>query len=337
MNGEDVTLNIAIIGAAGFVGTNLALAAEQRGHRLTLIDVSDRLGRLDAAGLLDRADCHFLDLAQPGARIPDCDVMISLAALPQVDFSLHHPERTFTNNIGIMSAVLEAARLRRIPLLFASSIEVYGGNDGDLLTESSELRPLSPYAASKIACESLTESYQHVYDTVSTTVRLTNLYGPWQAPDRIIPRITAQALLGIESEAVTGRLRDFLAVQDAVGVLLDLAENGPWGETFNLAAGRHTPLEEAAEAVIGTAGRGSFVTRDVPQADGRGSSLVATSARLTEATGWKPTTDLWDGVGLTTDWYRDHRAWWAPFEAQVRADRSGPEFLLDHAFPFWAN
>lgn len=163
MNGEDVTLNIAIIGAAGFVGTNLALAAEQRGHRLTLVDVNDRLGRLGASGLLERSSCHFLDLSQSDARIPDCDVMISLAALPQVDFSLHYPERTFTNNIGIMSAVLEAARLRRIPLLFASSIEVYGGNDGDLLTESSELWPLSPYAASKIACESITESYQHVY------------------------------------------------------------------------------------------------------------------------------------------------------------------------------
>ncbi|WP_019548313.1 NAD-dependent epimerase/dehydratase family protein [Streptomyces sulphureus] len=328
--------NIALIGAAGFVGTNLALGMEQRGHTVTLVDVGDRFGRLAASGLLDRAPHHFVDLARPGASLPECDVLVNLAALPQVDFSLHHPELAFTNNVAVMSVVLEAARRRGTPLLFTSSIEVYGGNDGPLFTEESPLLPLSPYAASKIACEGFLESYRHNFGIAATTVRLTNLYGPWQAPDRIVPRIAAQALLGVESEAVTGRLRDFLAVADAVDAICRLVESDEWNNTFNIAAGNPTTLEEAAETVVRTGGCGSVTEIETPSADGRGHSLVASSARLGEATGWKPTTALSDGIAATTAWYRDNRTWWQPFREQVRSGRRGPEFLVDHAFPFWS-
>ena len=330
-------LNISIVGAAGFVGTNLALAALEAGHDVTLVDVADRLGRLRSSGLLDRAPHQFVDLAQPGARITGrADVVVHLAALPQVDFSLYEPGRVITNNMAVMAAVLDSAREMQAPLLFASSIEVYGGNDGALFTETSPLLPLSPYAASKIGCEEYLESFRHTFGMQATTVRLTNLYGPWQAPDRIVPRVTAQCLSGIKSEAVTGRLRDFLAVEDATRALLELVERGLWGETFNLSAGAPTGLEEVADAIAGLTGSsGSVVRIDSPAKDGRGPSLIASPAHLEQQVGWRAAIPLSDGLRSTVSWYAEHESWWRPFEAQFSSNRNGPHFLLDHAFPFW--
>ncbi|MEV6121788.1 NAD(P)-dependent oxidoreductase [Streptomyces sp. NPDC052077] len=333
-----MSLNISIVGAAGFVGTNLALAALEAGHSVTLVDVADRLGRLRASGLLDRAPHQYVDLSEPGARLTGAaDAVIHLAALPQVDFSLYEPARVMRNNTAVTTAVLDHARATDVPVLFASSIEVYGGNDGDLFTETGPLLPLSPYAASKIGCEQYLESCRHTFGTAATTVRLTNLHGAWQAPDRIVPRITAQSLSGIKSEAVTGRLRDFLAVEDATRALLGLVERGLWGETFNLSAGVPTGLEEVADTIAGLTDSGPVARLDSPVGDGRGPSLVASPARLEERLGWRAAVPLAEGLRTTVSWYAENEAWWRPFEAQFGADRDGPRFLLDHAFPFWTD
>jgi dTDP-glucose 4,6-dehydratase len=331
-------LTISIVGAAGFVGTNLALAALEAGHSVHLVDVSDRLGRLRSSGLLAQAPHQFVDLSQPGARLDGpADVIVHLAALPQVDFSLYEPARVLTNNTAVTAAVLDSARVMNAPVLFASSIEVYGGNDGVLFTETSPLLPLSPYAASKISCEEYLTSLRYGFGTATTTVRLTNLYGPWQAPDRIIPRVVAQGLSGIKSEVVTDRLRDFLAVEDATRALLGLVQRGLWGETFNLSAGRHTGLEEVTDAIADLTGSGPVIRTSTPAKDGRGRSLVASPVHLEERLGWSAEIPLSDGLRRTVSWYAGHESWWRSFEAQFGADRDGPHFLLDHTYPFWTD
>jgi dTDP-glucose 4,6-dehydratase len=320
-------VRIAITGAAGFVGTNLALAAGARGHEIVLYDARDRLGRLAAAGLADTAECRFGDLAAPGAGLgPDADVIVHLAALPHVDHSIHAPEFVVRNNLASMAAVLSSARRHGVPVLFTSSIEVYGGNDGAPFREDDPLTSLSPYAASKIGCEALVDAYRAAYGVRVTIARLTNLYGPWQAPDRVIPRVVTQMLLDRTSQAVRGRLRDFMHVDDAVTALFALLEQD--GGVFNVATGNAVSVEEAAGRA---AGRLDVV--DAPAGDGRGRSLVACPDRLAVTTGWKPLVPLAEGIERTVAWYRDRQDWWAPFTALIRADRDGPGFLLDRAFP----
>ncbi|MER8199650.1 NAD(P)-dependent oxidoreductase [Streptomyces microflavus] len=330
-----MSLKISIVGAAGFVGTNLALAALEAGHEVCLVDVADRLGRLRSSGLLDRAPHQFVDLSKPDAGLEaSADVIVHLAALPQVDFSMYEPARVLTNNTAVTANVLDSARAMNAPVLFTSSIEVYGGNEGALFTENSPLLPLSPYAASKISCEEYLTSLRHGFGIETTTVRLTNLYGPWQAPDRIVPRVIAQALSGMKSEAVTGRLRDFLAVEDATRALLGLVDRGVWGETFNLSAGLPAGLEEVADAIADLTGARAATRINSPIRDGRGPSLIASPAHLKERLGWRPSTPLPDGLRTTVSWYSEHESWWRRFEAQFGADRDGPHFLLDHAYSF---
>ncbi len=325
---------IAIVGGAGFVGTNLAQGLQGSGHEVVIFDVADRLGRLRHSGLQGSVVCEYRNLAVPGAVLSvAADVIVHLAALPQVDYSMLHPESVVVNNVAALMTTLAAARTTATPVLFTSSIEVYGGNNGAQFTESDRPLALSPYAASKIAGEHIVESYRIGFGLDITTVRLTNLYGPWQAPDRIVPRIVLQALLAEQSEAVIGRLRDFLYIEDAIAALTQLIEGNYWGNTFNLAAGNGLDLEKVADAIIETAGSGSYVPVDSPPRDGRGPSLVASGARLSKATGWQPQTDIAEGIRQTVDWYRANRAWWSQFEPLVRATRSTPDFLVDHVLP----
>ncbi|GAB3939228.1 dTDP-glucose 4,6-dehydratase [Kribbella albertanoniae] len=328
---------IAIVGGAGFVGTNLALEARRRGFDIVVVDSADRLSRLRHSGLADVADCDLLDLAAPGAVLETkADVYVHLAALPQVDYSLFYPESAVVNNIASLTTTLAAARQTGTPVLFTSSIEVYGGNDGAVFREDDPVLALSPYAASKIGCEHIVDSYRVNFGLVATTVRLTNLYGPWQAPDRIIPRIVLQTLLGIPSEAVTGRLRDFLYVEDAVDALLGLLEGGHWGQRLNVAAGHGVALEDVASSILRTVGAGELTTVDAPPRDGRGPSLVASPDRLEAVTGWTPRTAWTEGLQRTVDWYRENQSWWQQFDHIVSADRNDPAFLVDHALPLTA-
>lgn len=161
---DAVRVRLAITGGAGFVGINLALAVLDRGHEVVLYDVGDRLGRLAASGLMEVAECRFGDLAEPGARLgADSDVIVHLAALPHVDHSLHEPDLVVRNNLASTATVLSSARRDGLPVVFTSSIEVYGGNDGALFREGDPLTSLSPHAASKIGCEALVDACRAAY------------------------------------------------------------------------------------------------------------------------------------------------------------------------------
>lgn len=299
-----------------------------------MIDIGDRLGRWAHSEVAETASCQFVHLADHRAIYSlDVDVVIHLAALPHVDYSIYHPETVFLNNVLATTSVAGAVRKIGIPLLFASSIEVYGGNTGAQFCEDDRLIARSPYAASKIASESLLDSYRSCFGLQATTIRLTNLYGPWQAPDRIIPRVILQALLGRRSEIVPGRTRDILHVTDAISAIFTIIDGGYWGQTFNISTGVGMKLEEVADVIVGTIGKGSYITVPAPPTDRRGESLVASPARLISTTGWKPMMALQEGITQTASWYCANRGWWSDLESLVHSGLGTERFLVDHARP----
>jgi dTDP-glucose 4,6-dehydratase len=329
------SLHLAIVGGAGFVGTNLALGAVERGHRVTLYDIGDRFGRLAASKLLDRDKVAFAqtDFAKDApAPVEHIDAIIHLAALAHVEYSMYHRGRAALNNIAALISAMEMAIDAEVPLLFTSSVEVYGGSDGASLPESSDLNPVSPYAASKIGCEALVSSYIAGFSLSATTVRLTNLYGPWQSPDRVIPRVATQLLLGVTPETESTRIRDFVHVSDVVDLLLCIIERGLWGHTLNASSGRGVTCLDACRLML--EGPDPAAELSIVQArarDGRGPVLVGDPSRTRRVTGWRPVVALEEGIPKTAHWYGEHRAWWWQFTDNLRSDRSGPSFLVDHS------
>lgn len=328
-------LHLAIVGGAGFVGTNLALRAVDCGHRVTLYDIGDRFGRLAASKLLDSERVSFapVDFAEEVPAPPrETDAIIHLAALAHVEYSMYHRGRAALNNIAALVSALEMAIGADLPLLFTSSMEVYGGTDGASLPESSQLNPVSPYAASKIGCEALVSSYVAGFALRATTVRLTNLYGAWQSPDRVIPRVATQLLLGITPEAESTRTRDFVHVADVVGLLLRIVEQGLWGHTLNASSGRAVTSLDACRLLLDDLDPAAeLAVVEARERDGRGPVLVGDPTHTREVIGWRPRLALEEGVPETARWYAEHRDWWRQFTDNLHSDRSGPTFLVDHS------
>lgn len=325
---------IVITGGAGFVGVNLVQLAHASGYRIIVADTWDRLGRLQR---LKQTTAHPaftfmpIDLATQHLDLEGVDLLIHLAALPQVDYSLYYPDLVWTNNVHALKNVVESAARYQVPLLFVSSIEVYGGNEGALFSETDPYRPLSPYADSKVVSEEYLRSQIAAGNLEGGIVRLTNLYGSWQAPDRVIPRLITQILSGYPCEVDRGRLRDFLHVEDAVRALLLIAERERRGEVYNIAAGQGydnyhliSLLQEATQLPI------EVRSVEAKQGDGRGKALVSSSQKLQEALAWSPSLGLAEGLARTFAWYMEHKVWWRQFDGNIRSDRSTPNFLTDH-------
>src|SRR4030095_16682784 len=177
------------------------------------------------------------------------DAIFHLAALPHVDYSRFHPEQTVTNNVQSLLAVAKLATSLEVPMVFSSSVETYGGNVDKLYRETDCPNPLSPYAASKVACEAIINSYVDTQDLQATTFRFTNLYGPLQAPDRLMPRVIAQILRGHDVVVERGTNRDFVFVGDACEVLESAIGLEHKGEIYNLSSGNRIDNFDAVQSV----------------------------------------------------------------------------------------
>jgi len=324
---------LAVTGGAGFVGINFVIQALQAGYRVVVFDYEDRLERFKYSGLLESCDIEFHSINLTNDfKIPrETQAFVHFAALPHVDYSLYEPKEVISNNILSLLNVLQNAISCQIPVLFTSSVEVYGGNQGDLLTEGSKFNPLSPYAASKVGCEAIINSYRAAYDLTATTIRLTNLYGPWQAPDRIVPRLITQTLSGHQCEIDQGRIRDFIHVKDAVDALIKVLEKGVWNETFNICSSIGTSNFELAEMIYKVSGNEMrfLCTSDIREKDGRGMALVSCFQKLHDVTGWFPTISLENGIQDTYQWYKCNFNWWQLFKPNIASNRNTPHFIVD--------
>jgi dTDP-glucose 4,6-dehydratase len=330
--------SLIVTGGAGFVGTNLIKRALDDGRKVFCLDVRDRFSRLAEAGIIGHPNFTLvagdLALGVPDATLPDGATCIHLAALAHVDYSVHNPSETLSNNIQSTVNVFECARRKNWRVIFCSSVETYGAEAASIITEDSPLIPLSPYGASKVACENVAESYRYSYGVLSSTVRLTNLYGPWQLPDRIIPRLIAQCVMGLPGEVDAGRVRDYLFVGDVVDALLELDRNEVWGDVFNISSGEGTSNYAIADQINLASPEHSGIEKMSPRGpDGRGASLISSSAKLQNAIRWKPGKSINEGIPATFEWYSGNQNWLEQFHQIISAPRTSTAFIADVVFP----
>jgi UDP-glucose 4-epimerase len=244
-------MKVVVTGGAGFVGSNLTRNLISRGHEVIVIDDL-------STGLLDNipAGVEFikssiLDKDLIGRVISSSEVVVHLAARGSVPRSIKNPVATHeVNSTGTLN-VLECARVANAHFIFSSSSSVYGANIALPKTEEMVLKPLTPYAASKMAGEALSLAYANSYELPITTFRFFNIYGPWQRPDHqyaaVIPKWIWQAINGQEI-LVYGdgeQTRDFTSVSTVVEILTSTLENKfCHPQPINLAFGNRISLNE---------------------------------------------------------------------------------------------
>jgi UDP-glucose 4-epimerase len=310
---------VCVTGVAGFIGGHLAETLLREGHDVVGLDDFSS-GKRDTAVLLAKHPKFTLiegsvaDRETARRAIEGCTWVFHLAAIPSVPLSMAEPERTNAVNVGGTVNVLEAAREVAVSrVVLACSCAAYGDSPEQPKHENLFPRPMSPYAAQKIACELYAQTYTRAYGLPCVALRFFNVYGPRQDPKSeyaaAIPRFTTRLLAG-QRPIVFGdglQTRDFVHVDDVVraNLLAAVSEKAP-GEVINVASGRSSSLLDliaTLKQVIGESAARVEIEFQAPRpGDLRESSADISRARA--LLGFEPRLQLAEGLADVVEFFR---------------------------------
>ncbi|MGJ7920492.1 NAD-dependent epimerase/dehydratase family protein [Neobacillus sp. LXY-4] len=246
-------MKIILTGGAGFIGSHLAKKLLLEQHDVLILDClhnyysidrkKQQLERLNKEGRFTFKKVNLLEKDVTMAIFKDYspDVVIHLAALPGVAYSIEQPLEYVDYDIKATINVLEAAGVSGASqVIFASSSSVYGNRQGEPSHEDmANGKVISPYAASKYSAEAFCHVYEHLYGYKVKVLRFFTVYGPWGRPDMAITHFIEKLL---RSEEITvfgkGGARDYTYVEDIVnGIYLAMTKRQE-SDVYNLGSGR---------------------------------------------------------------------------------------------------
>jgi UDP-glucuronate 4-epimerase len=297
-------MKYVVTGAAGFIGSHLADALVQAGHDVTGIDCfTDSYDPAEKEENARRLDVRRLDLAADLLDFHGVDGVFHLAAQPGVRsfgdvFPLY-----LRRNVLATQRVFEAAVAARVRVVFASSSSVYGEAEAYPTPESAELRPISPYGITKLACEHLARAYAAGFGLDAVLLRYFTVYGPRQRPDMFLRRVCDALLGGVPFEIYGSgeQSRSFTEVGDAAAATIAAMERATAGAVYNVGGGDESSVLEAIAALEKLSGRRLDV-RHTGVAAGDVRRTNADVSRVREALGWEPRTLLGEGLSRMWSW-----------------------------------
>ena len=310
-----------VTGAAGFIGSTLVDRLLAEGHQVTGVDnlsSGPSVANLESAHRFRgpggfnfvAADIRHPELADIVAG-SNPDVVFHLAAQVDVRKSVSDPLLDARNNVlGTVNLLEASRRARGRRIVYATSGGArYGAPSTLPATEDTALDPLSPYAAAKIAGEFYLRAYAGMYGLAPICLALANVYGPRQDPrgEAGVVSVFASAMISGRPTTIYGdgsATRDYVYVDDVATAFL-CAADAPVETTgtFNIGTGMQTTTTELHELIAAAVG----VSRPPDYAEARTGEVQASAVDPTLASrvlGWKPDTDLTEGVTRTVDWLR---------------------------------
>jgi dTDP-glucose 4,6-dehydratase len=335
-------MNVLVTGGCGFIGSNLVKYLRRARPEWTVINL-DKLtyaGNLENLSDLEgdprhifvRGDIANRELVEHLARQHRIDAVMHLAAESHVDRSILGPEIFVQTNVLGTQILLETCLkvgVRRF--LMISTDEVYGslGPTG-AFTESSPLKPSSPYSASKTSADLVALAYHHTFGLGVVVTRCSNNYGRYQFPEKLIPLMIVNALhdkpLPVYGDG--GNVRDWLHVEDHCEALLLALEGGKPGEVYNIGGGSERRNIDIVKAILSALKKPESLIRFVTDRPGHDRRYAIDPEKIKRELGWAPTKTFEQGLEETVRWYVDNPKWWERvmsgayrqyFESQYRA------------------
>lgn len=306
-------MHVLITGSSGQIGTNLAIMLARRGDTVEGIDKRKNTWT-------DEINDKIFDLIEVTRGIKRLepaqkpDVVVHLAAHAKVFELVENPARAL-ENIEMLFGVLEYCRKNEIPIIFASSREVYGDIQRWITDETVAdfVVAESPYSASKISGEAMIYSYYQCYKLPHLVFRFSNVYGRYdcdlQRMERVIP-LFINRIANDQPIKVFGpqKVLDFTFIDDCVeGIMsgIDKVVRGEiTNETINLAYGRGNSLEDLVN-IIGLALQKEPRAEFLPSRSGEVTRYVADITKARNLLNYSPNTPLSAGLGRAIKWQRE--------------------------------
>jgi len=343
--------NILITGGCGFIGSTLVkhilLNTEHNViniDKLTYAGVGENLKDFEKNSnyFFEKADiCNFEIMTNIFSKYTP-DTIIHLAAESHVDRSIDGPDNFIQTNIIGTFILLEVSRnyFKKLSdnktFLFhhVSTDEVYGDldNSDKLFSEDNPYDPSSPYSASKASSDHLVRAWNRTYNLPVVITNCSNNYGPYQFPEKLIPLVILNAI-ELKKIPIYGnglQVRDWLFVEDHANALLNVAENGNIGETYNIGGNNEFTnlqvvnlicniLDEIKPIKSKKISKYSDLITFVQDRAGHDKRYAIDSSKIQSELFWKPLYNFENGLRKTINWYLNNIEWCSSIERKINA------------------
>jgi len=320
--------HILVTGGAGFIGSNFVhkMFREAEGVRVRVLDKltyaanPESLKKFQGQKNFELMQGDICNEATVAKAMQGIDVVINFAAESAVDRSIEDSQSFLKTDIfGVFVLLNQAKKMGTIQkFIQISTDEVYGEIREGSFTESSELKPRNPYAASKLGGDRLAYSYFVTHGLPVVITRASNNYGPMAYPEKVIPLFITNLIDGhrvpVYGEGL--QIRDWLHVEDHCSAIAFLIQSGVAGEVYNIAGSQECANIQLTRDLLRLMGKDETsiaYVRDRPGHDFRYSLDASKLKNL----GWAPRYDLTKGLKDTAQWYRDNEAWWRPLKDKL--------------------
>jgi dTDP-glucose 4,6-dehydratase len=317
-------MRVLVTGGLGFIGSNFCrrLASEEEGYEVLNVDKMGTGSNIASLKDLDgRTTYSFVhgdvrDSKLMGRLVTDVDAVVNMAAETHVDRSIVDPDLFVQNNVLGTLSILEVLRKadNRVRLVQVSTDEVYGQAEQGSFREEHTLKPSNPYSASKAAADMLAMSYQRTYGLDAVITRCTNNFGPYQFPEKLIPKTIIRGLKGLPIPVYgSGKnVRDWIYVQDHCEAILSVMKKGKSGEVYNVSSGNELSNVELVRKILRLMGKSEELLTFVEDRPGHDLRYSLDSSKIRSTLGWRPTSSFEQCLKATVDWYSQNEWWWAP-------------------------
>jgi len=332
-------MKILVTGGAGFIGSSVVRLAISRGASVVNVDAVTYAACLNnIANVANHPNYAFeqVDIRDREAlanvfakHTPDA--VMHLAAESHVDRSIDAPADFIETNITGTFNMLEAARsywqAQGRPVTFrfhhVSTDEVFGSlSPTGMFNETTPYDPRSPYSASKASSDHLVRAWHETFGLPIVLTNCSNNYGPFQFPEKLIPLVILNALMG-KPLPIYGdgeNIRDWLYVEDHADALLLVLEQGAVGRNYNIGGENERTNLEMVETLcaildrLSPRDRGSYteLITFVTDRPGHDARYAIDPARIRDELGWRPSVTVEGGLEKTVHWYLDNEDWWRP-------------------------
>ncbi len=316
-------MKVLVTGGLGFIGSNFVRYLLERYSNVEVINLdamkigsnpNNLKGLDDERYTFVKGDITDYELISE--LIKDVDAIVNFAAETHVDRSISNPESFLRSNVIGVFTILEAIRKvnPEAKLVHISTDEVYGDIVKGSFKEDDRLKPSSPYSATKASADLLVLAWVRTYGINACITRCTNNYGPYQFPEKLIPKTIIRASMDMKIPIYgTGKnVRDWIYVLDHCEAVDIVMRKGEKGEIYNVSSGEEKTNLEVVKTILSIMGKDESLIEFVEDRPGHDFRYSLDSTKIRKELSWKPKHSFEEGIKKTVEWYLENEWWWKP-------------------------